>query len=58
MAVQEVLKKHILFRTALMCCKETEDNYCYTTNLYPIYLIVSKFIDTYNLDFMDVVFKK
>ncbi|MBQ3512173.1 MAG: hypothetical protein IJA32_00030 [Lachnospiraceae bacterium] len=48
-------KEHILFKTALICCKNIgEEKYQFETNIYPAYLIVKKYFEVLMLDFCSI----
>ena len=50
-----VKKEHILFKTALICCKNIEEEkYQFETNIYPAYLIVKKYFEVLMLDFCSI----
>ena len=44
--------------TALFYCNEKEtEPYCFKTTIYPIYQIVKKFKEIYNLDFLTIMYE-
>lgn len=50
-------EEHILFATAVSCCIKTEaDTYCFITGLYPVYILMKKYIEIYDLDFCTVTY--
>ena len=46
-----------LFKTALSCCREIS-KYHYSTDLYPVFMILEDYIAVYGLEFLNLVFDK
>lgn len=55
--LNKMKEEHILFATAVSCCIKTEaDTYCFITGLYPVYILMKKYIEIYDLDFCTVTY--
>lgn len=53
--LKKIEEEHILFTTAISyCIKEETDTYSFITGLYPVYMIVKKYIEIYELDFCTI----
>lgn len=50
--------QHPLFNTIITCCgSDTKIPYLFKTQLYPVYLILSKYIETLDLEFCSVEYE-
>lgn len=47
-----MIRKYPLFATILEYCERKPDTYCFRTNLYPIYVIATKYMDICGLFFV------
>ena len=51
---ENMIRKYPLFATILKCCERKPDTYCFRTNLYPIYVIATKYMDICGLFFCKI----
>lgn len=50
-------KEHILFRTALSCSLQVKE-FEFSTNFYPVYIILKKYTEVLGLNFCKIEYKK
>lgn len=56
--LQALFDDHMALYTALFYCNEKEtEPYCFKTTMYPIYQIVKKFKEIYNIDFLTIMYE-
>lgn len=54
----EASAEHPLFNTVITCCNtDTKKPYQFKTELYPVYLILSKYIEILGLEFCSVEYE-
>lgn len=46
-----------IFKTSIMCC-DKRSRFSYSTNLYPIYLIINSFKSVYDLFYLQIEYVK
>lgn len=57
--LQSLFVENMVLYTALLCSKEKETKpYNFSTTIYPVYQIIKKFKDIYNLDFLSITYEE